>query len=453
MRILVVSNLYPPSIMGGYELGCRNVVAGLVARGHDVVVVTSPSHAREDDSADCDTGGAQLIRTLAVRSFGPEYTRKQVLKPVNHFEGMVSNYANTAIVLEAIRSHRPDCVYLFNLAGIGGLAIIDALNTIGMPWVFHLMDAVPAYLQQDVPSEALAVFNAHRGGLYSGGRLIAMSSSLVDEIEALTKFKFPVRPVIVPGWAKARPALRERSYFQSGQVRFVTAGQLWQHKGIGIIIQAMALLRAARIQNFSVDIYGNGSISEFVDLAKQLDVAEFISFHGHRRQEELLTVYDTADVFLFPTWPREPFGFAPVEAASAGCIPVVTRQAGVCEQLTDGVDCFMIEQNATDLAAIMRRFCVGQVDAAAMGRHARATTQTRLNFDTCLTKIEEVLSSSLQGRSQPRSPNWRELNLTLLKHNFAYRTYLQSVAREAAMALSRYAAGGAQPDGTPARSA
>ena len=41
MKILVLSNLYPPDTVGGYELGCRQVVDALLARGHDVRVVTT----------------------------------------------------------------------------------------------------------------------------------------------------------------------------------------------------------------------------------------------------------------------------------------------------------------------------------------------------------------------------------------------------------------------------
>ena len=41
MRILVISNFYPPHHIGGYELGCRDVVGELRARGHDVRVLTS----------------------------------------------------------------------------------------------------------------------------------------------------------------------------------------------------------------------------------------------------------------------------------------------------------------------------------------------------------------------------------------------------------------------------
>src|SRR6185295_8043594 len=41
LRIAVVSNYYPPHYICGYELGCRDVVESLKARGHEVRVLTS----------------------------------------------------------------------------------------------------------------------------------------------------------------------------------------------------------------------------------------------------------------------------------------------------------------------------------------------------------------------------------------------------------------------------
>ena len=41
MKILVLTNLYPPDVIGGYELGCRQVVDALIDRGHDVRVLTT----------------------------------------------------------------------------------------------------------------------------------------------------------------------------------------------------------------------------------------------------------------------------------------------------------------------------------------------------------------------------------------------------------------------------
>ena len=41
MRILVISNIYPPGFIGGYELGAREIVDYLWQGGDDIQVLTS----------------------------------------------------------------------------------------------------------------------------------------------------------------------------------------------------------------------------------------------------------------------------------------------------------------------------------------------------------------------------------------------------------------------------
>src|SRR5437870_5404347 len=47
MKILVISNLYPPHYVGGYELHCEQITEGLRARGHEIQVLTSDYVADE----------------------------------------------------------------------------------------------------------------------------------------------------------------------------------------------------------------------------------------------------------------------------------------------------------------------------------------------------------------------------------------------------------------------
>ena len=41
MRVLFLTNFYPPHALGGYELWCHEVATALSARGHALYVVTS----------------------------------------------------------------------------------------------------------------------------------------------------------------------------------------------------------------------------------------------------------------------------------------------------------------------------------------------------------------------------------------------------------------------------
>ena len=45
MKILVLSNFYPPEVVGGYELACAQAVEALRRRGHEVLVLTAAARA------------------------------------------------------------------------------------------------------------------------------------------------------------------------------------------------------------------------------------------------------------------------------------------------------------------------------------------------------------------------------------------------------------------------
>src|SRR5437762_996373 len=63
MRILFISNLYPPYAIGGYEQACFDVTAGLRARGHEVHVLTSAF--QRPANAPCEAG---VYRRLKLQS-------------------------------------------------------------------------------------------------------------------------------------------------------------------------------------------------------------------------------------------------------------------------------------------------------------------------------------------------------------------------------------------------
>jgi len=78
MKMLVVSNLYPPHYIGGYELRCQCIVDDLRTRGHEIHVLTPitaflparPLRAETAWSALCAYTVSSVIRGSASRSFG-----------------------------------------------------------------------------------------------------------------------------------------------------------------------------------------------------------------------------------------------------------------------------------------------------------------------------------------------------------------------------------------------
>jgi len=414
MRILVVSNLYPPMHIGGYEMGCRTLVDALRARGHDVRVLTSPS------TRPADQPQPHVVRSLQMTAHTPAAMRAgRSIEPGATVLARASHPTNTAIMLQHIEQFEPDCVYLFNVFGIGGLALMDALQVLHYPWALHLMDRVPVEVRTDLDPDVLALFAAHDGTLYRGASIISMSRRLLGEVEQLCGYSLEDGAVYVPGWSTAARELPERGYAPAGRVRFVAAGRVHANKGTGLILEAAAILREKAGVDFSLEIYGDGDLPWAVDLAHSLGLDDLVRFGVWRSQTELQQIYRRSDAFLFPTWEREPFGFAPVEAAAEGCVPVITGGAGVTERMVDGVHCVIIERTAESLADAMRGVCEGRVDLPAMGEAGMILCREDLHLDTCVSAVEEVLASTAQRRQLRMRPDWRTYALMALKHNLA----------------------------------
>src|SRR5262249_10286774 len=115
MRILVISNFYPPHHIGGYELGCADVVRGLERRGHEVCVLTS---RRGADAVVQSDGVYRLLRADCVP---PEQAASQSVARI-----LLKDLANRRAMKRVCSKFKPDLVYVWNAAGISTSVIVAA---------------------------------------------------------------------------------------------------------------------------------------------------------------------------------------------------------------------------------------------------------------------------------------------------------------------------------------
>jgi glycosyltransferase involved in cell wall biosynthesis len=273
MNILAVSNLYPPDLMGGYELGCRQVVEALLRLGHDVRVLTTvprvpvrpvPEVRRVFHLAD--------VYTPELQEGLPPLAR--VLR---HADAYWVQAFNVQVLLEHLAEFQPDIVYLWNLIGLGGLGLLACLHHQGMPWLWHLMDRIPRDLCT-VPWEDGSVGLGRAVAPCLDGRFIACSSRLVEEIQR--RVPLPDEAVtLLPNWVTG-PALPRQRWYRDGILRIATAaGHLCREKGIDLLIAAATLLRQRGYHNFSMTLFGRpGEL--FPRLVQEQGLQEHVHFGG-----------------------------------------------------------------------------------------------------------------------------------------------------------------------------
>jgi len=119
-----VSNLYPPAVLGGYEVECQVVVDALLARGDDVTVLTG------DRDAGTPPSERRVRRELAFLTPDP---RGSLRAPAAALRG-----AQT--MRRTLEELRPDLVWIWNGAQLPQAALVTALRS-PFPVAFRVCEA------------------------------------------------------------------------------------------------------------------------------------------------------------------------------------------------------------------------------------------------------------------------------------------------------------------------
>ncbi len=123
-KILFVSSLYPPKVIGGYELGCAMTVEALRKKGYEVTVLTSLEGADKEDSK------KNIFRILRVYPDGPE------TGPLSRKLGIIFNeLANRAVMRKFFKRYRPDLVYFWSIQGFS-YCVLEKVYSLKIPVAF-----------------------------------------------------------------------------------------------------------------------------------------------------------------------------------------------------------------------------------------------------------------------------------------------------------------------------
>jgi glycogen(starch) synthase len=419
VKILVVSNLYPPETIGGYEIQCSQAVDYLRARGHEVVVLTSIPHLVP---ADHPGHVLRMLRTPDVYS----KDRVDLRSPYWELESNLINPDNVYVLLEVLREFSPDVCYLWNLVAVGGAGIVGALEYVGMPWVWHLGDSVPAMLCNfDGQLRGMAQAVAPR----LTGRFLACSQTVVDTTQRIISLEGRYR--IVPNWVTHAEGQVSRRYSDGTSLKLIHAGRLTEDKGTFLLLDAARLLCDDDGADFSLELVGDGEIEELRDRVSVLKLDDRVRFAGRLSQHELRERLRQSDLFLFPTYAEDPMPLAPIEAAALGCVPIIPLLSGVSEWLIDGVDCIKAERSAPAFAAAVRRVMEGDIALEPLAKRAAQGVHNQFSIEKVMPTVEAELVSASSRHPEPVGRPSDAYTIALIGHGVIRRrlTETDSTAR------------------------
>lgn len=410
MKILVITNLYPPDVLGGYEMGCKQAVDALRGAGHDVYVLAGqPRSMGTPPTPDVN----RRLKLVDVYDHYFNWKEKPLVKAIRHHEACNLQAANVHVLADVLAEFQPDVAYVWNVIGLGGLGLLAALQHTGTPWVMHLMDDVPRSLCAGNREGPVMKAVADTFVKLCRGRFICCSQTTVAEIVS-GGVDIVARTRIIPNWVTTAATGDHRDYMRGGKLRIIQAGAMSTAKGVHLTIEAAHFLREMGVDNFEVDLYGPGTDPGFQIMVQTHNLAGWVNIKGTRTQKELYALYPEYDVFCFPTWAREPFAFAPTEAMAFGCLGLFTRASGNAEWFIDGLDCLKCDRDSRSIAAALAKVARGQVPLAQIAGQGRRLIAREYRLEKVLPKIEAVLSAAAAEGGGPARPAAEAYHVALL---------------------------------------
>lgn len=353
LRLLFLTNFYPPASLGGYEEWCQEVAEGLRGRGHEVRLLTS-QYGRSIHHAD---DPAWVHRQLHLEM---EFASLR-----NGLSFFTSRHRREADSLSALRHHintfQPDWVLVWGMWNMPWSlpALAESLRPERV--VYYLGDYWPTlppqylnYWQAPAQSWLTALpkwllnlparwllARAERPSLTFPHALFC-SHFLQQELQR-QGIAFG-RTQVVSGAVDTRPYRSANGQGPNSNqtdkgLRLLYVGRLRPDKGIETATQALDyLVNHLGERQIHLHIVGQGEPAyerHLRQMVNQAGLNQYVTFSGVVAKAELAQIYHQADVLLFTSIWQEPFGRVIVEAQAAGLVVVGTATGGAAELLLD----------------------------------------------------------------------------------------------------------------------
>jgi glycogen synthase len=290
MKLLFLSNFYPPASRGGYEQWCGEVADGLRSRGHDVLVLSSTHGHGNLQSPDPAWVRRELHLEMEFASLRNAFqfftSRKQ------------RERENLTLLRQTIESHKPDAILLWGMWNFPRSLPALAEKLMVGKVVYYIGD-----YWTTLPSQFENYWNAPARNPLTGlpklllrpfaRRILAREPRPALQVEhALFPSAFmreelrrkglsPKNAKIIYGAIDTQPYLGQHAERQGDIVSLLYVGRVTHEKGVHTAVEAIArLVREYGPTNLKLTIVGDGD-SDYVSRLHQL-VDSLTSSCSHR---------------------------------------------------------------------------------------------------------------------------------------------------------------------------
>ncbi|HMF75065.1 MAG TPA: glycosyltransferase family 4 protein [Bryobacteraceae bacterium] len=366
----------PSASVGGAQLSLLDVLLGLQARGHSILLAAPPN--------------GNLLAAAAARGIRTEIWN------LPHSLRRAGQYTNRlALLLSVLGAIR----VLWSLAGIARRHHSHVVYSNGIkshiltgllrlflwrPLVWHVRDFVS--------HRAIARL------LFPLARITRISVIANSRAVAAEWHRRGVPAIVVHNGFHFQP--QRNAEKNSGRLQLLTAGVLSAWKGFDIVLRACSFLPEHLGWQLTIcggEIYETdghlGERKRLEQLAEELAIANQVTFTG--MVEDLGPYFQKSDILLHGSVRPEPFGRVVAEAMLAGVPVIASRGGGIPEIIRAGIDGLLYPMgNAQELCNAICCLAEDTSRRSAMGKTARARILADFSLDGKIDRIEQILITS-----------------------------------------------------------
>ncbi|MCB0061339.1 MAG: glycosyltransferase family 4 protein, partial [Caldilineaceae bacterium] len=398
MRLLFLTNLYPPYGKGGYEEWCQEVALLLRKHGHEVIILTSVHGSGTEEHSDPSWVRRELHLEMELASLrnGFQFFTARQQRVRENFEtlrayvrrfqpdailvwGMWNIVRSLPILAEKLLPGRviyymgdywPTLPSQFefywkapaqhwytqlpkSILGVVANAILaseelpkPAFERVIFPTIFMRNELVKRGVK---PRESIVIYGAadtapyderkeHAGDRHNG---TAQHNGSHERCNAKDHSLSPTVSAALDSTATTGAAQPSSPPADTAteKITLLWVGRLRSDKGAHVAIKALAkLVHHYALTDLSLLIAGSGEVDyqTFLEyLVRKEQLQPYVTFLGQQPKEAMPTLYQRADIFLFTAIWQEPFGRVLIEAMAAGATVVGSIVGGASEILIE----------------------------------------------------------------------------------------------------------------------
>lgn len=377
MRVLMLSDYYPPHVGGGVETVAEQLAKGLTHRGHPVQILT----LRTRGGSTAESDGLLSIRRAAA---------------IDLTDRLGFQFALSLSVLPAlcaaVRSFKPDLIHAHNLFFRTTESAALAKRFLGRPLILSVHLAAMHGGGRLLRLLVAAYENTMgRCALRSADEVTAVSQSAANHAERLMASDRAV--TVIPNGVDSETFRPGKARAEQPIILFV--GRLVPNKGPEVLLRAAPRV-LERHQDARFVFVGDGPMRQQLNrVARELNVERSVAFLGHR--SDVPTLMQTAAAFARPST-LEGMPLTVLEAMACALPTVATRVGGSPELIRDGETGYLVEPgDDAGVASKLIQLLDSPEQAARMGENARRAVEQSYSWTRVVDRTE-ALYQSVVGR-------------------------------------------------------